>query len=209
MDFIKIIAPFAQKAHKEKGVLASLTIAQAILESNWGKSGLAVKGNNLFGIKGTYKGNSVTMRTAEYNSKGEKYYIDAAFRKYPSFQESIDDHADLFVNGLSWDRNHYKPVVNANDYKEACVNVQKCGYATDPAYTKKLIKLIEDYKLYEYDKAPAKPKPSPKPVYHMVVRGDTCGALSKKFGSSLAQLKKWNKLDANYTIRIGEKIRVK
>jgi murein L,D-transpeptidase YcbB/YkuD len=158
------VAPFAVATMKKYGVLASLSIAQAVLESNWGKSGLAQKGKNLFGIKGSYKGQSITMPTTEY-VHGKPTKVNAKFKKYPSYQESFNDHALLFVSGVSWDRNHYKPVITAKDYKEACVQVQKCGYATDPNYSKKLIKIIEDNHLYEYDSPSSKPQaqPSKKP----------------------------------------------
>ncbi|SQA93519.1 Exo-glucosaminidase lytG precursor [Capnocytophaga ochracea] len=79
-QFIQSIASDAQDLQKEEKILTSVTLAQAILESNWGKSGLSTSGNNLFGIKGSYEGQSVSMGTQEF-SNGEAYRTQADFRK--------------------------------------------------------------------------------------------------------------------------------
>lgn len=151
LTFIDEIAPHAQRISKEFNILASLIIAQAIHESNWGKSGLAFKGKNLFGIKGNYKGQSVTMPTWEHVN-GKDVKVNAAFRKYPSWYESLYDLANLYKNGVSWDRNKYKKMIGETDYKKACTAVQAAGYATDPNYASKLIKTIESNNLTKYDK---------------------------------------------------------
>lgn len=144
--FIEKIAPYAVEDMKKTGILASLTIAQACLESANGNSTLTVECNNLFGIKGTYKGNSGTYKTAEYKSNGEKYYIDAAFRKYPSWKESIADHSDLF---LRLDR--YKNLRGETDIRKACKNVREDGYATDPKYAELLLSIVDTFDLTKYD----------------------------------------------------------
>ena len=144
-SFIKAIAPVAQRDMEKTGILASLTIAQACLESANGNSGLTNKANNLFGIKGAYQGASVTMPTVEYYN-GVKQTINAAFRKYPSWKESLEDHSSLF-NRLD----RYKSVRGEKDYKRACKNVQQAGYATDPQYSQKLISIIEANGLQKYD----------------------------------------------------------
>ena len=95
---------------KQSGILASLTAAQAFIESNRGNSGLTVKANNLFGMKGTYQGQSVTMKTKEF-SGGKYIVVDAAFRKYPSWEASIADHSSLF-NRLD----RYKNLRGLKDY---------------------------------------------------------------------------------------------
>ncbi|MEH6939078.1 glucosaminidase domain-containing protein [Bacillus sp. JJ664] len=151
MTFIDEILPHAQRIQKEFNILASSIIAQAILESNWGKSRLAINGKNLFGVKGSYLGESVTMRTAEYNAKKERYYVETAFRKYPSWYDSLYDLATLYQNGVSWDRNKYKKVVGEKDYKMVAQFIQEAGYATDPDYASKLIKIIEVNDLARYD----------------------------------------------------------
>lgn len=144
-QFIAKIAPLAMADMRKTGILASLTIAQACLESANGNSGLTLKANNLFGIKGTYKGQKEVMPTTEYYN-GKKCTVQAAFRKYPNWEESIADHSGLF---LRLDR--YKNLRGCKDYKLACKYVREDGYATDPHYTVLLLKIIEDNKLYEYD----------------------------------------------------------
>ena len=133
------------------GILASLTAAQAFLESCKGNSGLTQKANNLFGIKGEYNGQSVTMSTKEFKN-GAYIVVNAKFRKYPSWAESIADHSGLF---LRLDR--YKNLRGEKNYKKACNNVQLDGYATSPTYAKSLITLIEKFKLYEWDKEVSEP----------------------------------------------------
>lgn len=148
--FINKLAPAAQASQEKYKLLSSITLAQGILESNWGKSGLATKGNNLFGIKGKYNNQSVIMQTSEYVN-GQWIKVDAEFRKYPSWNESVTDHTLLLVNGTSWNRDLYKKVVNATDYKVAANELQKAGYATDPNYASSLIRVIETYDLAKYD----------------------------------------------------------
>lgn len=144
--FIEKIGKMAAADMTKTGILASLTIAQAIFESGWGKSGLTVNANNLFGIKGNYKGASYSCKTQEWD--GTKYItITAAFRKYPSWAESVADHSALF---LRLDR--YANLRGCTDYKKACQYVREDGYATDPNYTEKLIRAIEQYGLTAYDK---------------------------------------------------------
>ncbi|NNU94832.1 hypothetical protein ETC01_17170 [Geobacillus sp. NFOSA3] len=91
------------------------------------------------------------MKTTEYRG-GKAYQTDAAFWKYPSWFESLDDLAKLYVNGVSWDRNKYKPIIGETNYVIACKKVQECGYATAPNYASKLISIIEKYDLTKYDK---------------------------------------------------------
>lgn len=144
--FINTIKEGALQGYKAYNILPSLTIAQAILESGWGTTQLAIKGKNLFGIKAfsDWKGKRITMETSEWYN-GVKQVIKADFRAYDSYDDSIMDHNKL----LSTSR--YEAVRKCKDYKSACEAVYKCGYATDPEYAKKLIRLIEQYRLYEYD----------------------------------------------------------
>lgn len=143
--FINAIKGQAIHDMKKYGILASLTIAQAILESGWGSSLLSIKGNNLFGIKSTnWHGDSVNMPTKEYINN-RWIIVDDFFRKYNSWSESLADHTKLLLNP------RYSNLVGERDYKRACDKIQKDGYATDPSYANLLISLIEQYKLYEYD----------------------------------------------------------
>lgn len=145
-DFIKKLAPGAQKVYKKYNVLASLVIAQGCLESGFGSSGLSQQANNLFGIKGTYNGKYVLMWTSEQDKKGNVTRIQAKFRKYPSYAESLADLGSLYTR-LS----RYKDVVGEKDYKKATAAVSKAGYATDINYATKLNSIIFTYKLTQYD----------------------------------------------------------
>ena len=149
-DFIADIAPAAQQMQANYGVHASISIAQAILESDWGESELSAVYNNLYGMKGDNPENTVRLMTSEYYN-GEWVTIQANFRVYGSWAESVQDHALLFVNGTTWDPDQYAPVLQAATYQEAAQALQDCGYATDPDYAEKLIAVIEQYALYEYD----------------------------------------------------------
>ncbi len=99
-EFIDKIKNGAIEGWKIGKILPSVSIAQGILESGWGKSELAINGNNLFGIKASdgWNGTTYTIKTAEYDRNNNKFYINAAFRKYNSWDESVKDHALFFHN---------------------------------------------------------------------------------------------------------------
>ncbi|MFR7864086.1 MAG: GBS Bsp-like repeat-containing protein, partial [Streptococcus salivarius] len=149
--FLSAIKQGAMDGAKE-GVLPSITAAQAILESGWGSSELAkAPNNNLFGIKDSedWNGEIVTVPTQEYVN-GDYITVNAAFRKYASWNDSVVDHAKFFTS-TEWRKNNYRKVVNETDYRIAAQELKNAGYATDPSYAGKLISLIEAYKLYEWD----------------------------------------------------------
>ncbi|WP_455459370.1 GBS Bsp-like repeat-containing protein [Streptococcus salivarius] len=149
--FLSAIKQGAMDGAKE-GVLPSITAAQAILESGWGSSELAkAPNNNLFGIKDSedWNGEIVTVPTQEYVN-GDYITVNAAFRKYTSWNDSVVDHAKFFTS-TEWRKNNYRKVVNETDYRIAAQELKNAGYATDPSYAGKLISLIESYKLYEWD----------------------------------------------------------
>lgn len=147
--FIDTIAPLAIDDMRKTGVPASLTIAQAILESANGNSTLANQANNLFGMKGKGPAGSIRLPTKEYKN-GEWITVQAEFRKYHNWAESVNDHSNLFLNGVSWNRDLYRGVIG-KDGISASYEVAKAGYATDPDYAQKLIKLITDHQLLKYD----------------------------------------------------------
>lgn len=148
--FIKQVAPEAQAMQRKYNVPASITIAQAILESDWGSSKLAAKYHNLFGIKGTGE-NSQVLTTKEYVN-GKWITTKGRFKVYSSWSESIKDHTKLMINGTDYNSQNYQAVTQASDYKEAAKALQEAHYATDPDYAQKLISVIQTYKLYNYDK---------------------------------------------------------
>ncbi|EGP1920162.1 N-acetylmuramoyl-L-alanine amidase [Enterococcus faecium] len=152
-QFLKKIADDAQEIGQKEGIYASVMMAQAILESGSGNSLLSSEPNhNLFGIKGSYKGSSVTFNTLEQDSSGQSYQIRAQFRKYPSYKESLEDYADLIKNGLTGNPDFYKPTWKSEtkDYKEATKYLEG-RYATNRQYSQKLNAIIEAYDLTKYD----------------------------------------------------------
>ena len=146
-NFIEVGGAIASADMKNSGVAASLTTAQAILESAWGKSELTKTGNALFGIKATkdWKGKTLTRKTTEYED-GKKVQVEAEFRAYDTWEDSVKDHSTFLKK-----YKRYAKVIGETDYKEACNAVAAAGYASDPEYAKKLIELIETYELYNYD----------------------------------------------------------
>lgn len=147
--FIKQIAPTAQEMQTTYQVLPSVTIAQAILESNWGTSGLASRYYNLFGVKANDSRN-VTLATQEFVD-GKYQTVKAKFQVYGSWRESIIAHDKLLAQGTKWNANQYIDVISATNYIDAAKGLQQDGYATDPAYTQKLIAIIQKYNLNQYD----------------------------------------------------------
>ncbi|MFV8290969.1 LysM peptidoglycan-binding domain-containing protein [Aerococcus viridans] len=151
--FLDSIIPDAYKLANDNDLYASVMIAQAILESNWGASGLsAAPYYNLFGIKGTYNGEGVTFYTLEDDGSGNYYQIRDSFRDYPSYKESLTDYANKMVNGVSWDSEFYSGTwkSNTSSYKDATAALTGT-YATDTRYGGKLNNLITTHGLTHYD----------------------------------------------------------
>lgn len=147
-EFIEQITPIAKQAQLDYGVRPSILVAQAALESNWGNSELSQQSNNFFGIKAGKSGEKYA--TKEF-TQDEWRTVKASFKTYDSIRDSVNDYAKLIKNGTSWNGDLYLGVIEAGDYKEAAYALQKAGYATDPSYANKLIKMIEQYDLYELD----------------------------------------------------------
>lgn len=151
IDFINSIAESAVKYCHEYGGKPSLLLAQAILESDWNRSSLGSKYNNLFGMKvGTnsgWTGGSVNLQTGEQRKDGSYETIGADFRVYDSIEDSIKDHQMLFVKYPD----RYGDVLKAQNYEEACEAIGKSGYATSHKYGDNLKRVIETYGLDQYD----------------------------------------------------------
>ncbi|MFD1318746.1 glycoside hydrolase family 73 protein [Loigolactobacillus zhaoyuanensis] len=148
--FIEGLAPVAQRLQLTYHVLPSVTIAQAILESDWGNSQLATRYHNLFGVKGSDPNTTQLLSTKEYQN-GQWIEIHARFQVYTSDTAALEAHAKLLAQGTSWNPQQYQHVIAATDYKSAAAALQQDGYATDPTYAQKLINVIETYKLNQYD----------------------------------------------------------
>ena len=213
LQYIKRYAPIAVSEMHKYNVPASITLAQGILESGNGRSQLASKSNNHFGIK------------CHTGWKGAKVYHDddekgECFRKYKYVESSYEDHSQ-FLSGRRRYASLFK--LKKTDYKGWSKGLKKAGYATDKNYPKKLIKIIETYELYEFDKIrekdlkrvkkettknqrKSKVKTKKRAVkYYQVKKGDTLYSIAKKYETTVANLKKINDLTSN-TISIGQKL---
>lgn len=130
----------------QEGLYPSVMMAQAMLESSYGTSDLAVEDYNLFGVKGTYNGVGATYNTQEDAGGGSMYTIQASFRKYPSYKESVLDYIDLIANsGI------YQATGKASA-QESLQAIKDGGYATDSAYVAKVMSVIDDFDLTQFDK---------------------------------------------------------
>lgn len=174
-DLIKKIGPLFTADQLKTGVLASVSMAQFILESGWGKSGLTQKANNAFGMKQNLSGNTwpgskwdgksiISMKTGEQKKNGEHYTITANFRKYPCIEDSIGDHSAYLTGAKNGNVLRYAGLKGCKDYKKAATIIKNGGYATDTKYVQQLCKLIEQYKLTQYDVKIAKKTDTKKPA---------------------------------------------
>lgn len=147
--FIARVAPAAVATQQRVGVPASVTIAQAILESGWGQSQLTRRANNYFGIKCTAQRSAtqrgcVAMTTADY-VRGRRVTVVQRFRSYGSAQGSFEDHARLLAT-------RYRSAMAVAHHPETFARrLQSSGYATDPRYATSLITLMRQYRLDRYD----------------------------------------------------------
>ena len=214
-QFLRNIIPAAQNVARGKDIYASVMIAQAALESGWGTSALSKAPNhNLFGVKGSYNGQSVNMQTLE-DSGGQNYYsIQANFRKYPSYQESLEDYADKIVNGISGAPLFYSGAWKSktNSYQDATAYLTG-RYATDTAYGAKLNRIIEQFGLTKYDTETAvnmaeeiasNETTTTSGNSYTVVSGDSLYAIARKTGTSIQDLLSLNGLNLNSIIHPGQ-----
>ncbi|MDA9316985.1 glucosaminidase domain-containing protein [Polaribacter sp.] len=202
LQYILKYAPIAVHEMHASEIPASITLAQGILESGSGKSLLATKSNNHFGIKCHSKWQGARV----YHDDDEK---GECFRKYQFVETSYKDHSAFLSN-----RSRYAFLFDYNkkDYKKWAKGLRKAGYATDKKYPQKLIKLIKNYKLYEFDSfknkyyktKKAKSKKVEKTTY-IIKKGDTLYAISRRFNISVEDLKRQNNLESN-ELEIGKKL---
>jgi LysM repeat protein len=148
-QFISSIAEAAVRSADQTGVPASVTIAQAILESYWGSSRLATDANNYFGIKAQPQGGtagSVAFNVWEVIG-GRNVVENQAFRAYNSVADSFVDHGLFFLQNPRY----ATAMAVKDDARKFAVAINRAGYATDPSYSTKLIGLMDRYNLYRYD----------------------------------------------------------
>ncbi len=210
LNYIRKWAPLAVREMHTYKIPASITLAQGILESGSGKSQLAAKSKNHFGIKchTGWKGGRVYH---DDDARGE------CFRKYQFVESSYEDHSKFLTQ-----RRRYAFLFSygSKNYKKWAKGLKKAGYATDPKYPRKLISLIENYELYKFDDVrkkdfknvdtkPKKHKPKKVKVSrrYTVKRGDTLYSISRRFGMTVNDLKQINGLRSN-TISIGQELKI-
>lgn len=218
-NFIDSVAQGAINGWTKYGVLPSVTVAQAILESGWGQSALSTQAHNLFGIKGSYNGQYVTMQTREvYN--GQSYYIYDNFRKYANNSESVEDHGNFLYSN-----SRYANLLDDQSYASVARKLQADGYATDPSYASSLIKLVEMYNLTQLDNIAFSGK---QPVinnkndynysnsgnadssngYYTVQSGDTLSGIALKFSTTSSKLAQLNSISNPNLIYVGQRLLV-
>ncbi|MDR0921930.1 MAG: LysM peptidoglycan-binding domain-containing protein [Lactobacillales bacterium] len=228
LNYVAELAACAQPIADANDLYASVMIAQAIVESGWGSSTLSqAPYYNLFGIKGSYNGQSVTMNTMEFEN-GNWITIPQPFRVYPSFAESFADNAYVLRNTSFGNGSFYAGAwkSNTNSYQDATFYLQG-RYATDPSYASKLNQVIANYGLTAYDtgamgggnvetpSAPEQSTPTPSTpetpsndTTYTVKSGDTISGISARFGISMNELRSWNNLKGDL-ILIGQVLVVK
>ena len=145
--FIGMLVQAAQDCQRKTGIPASITLAQAALESGWGEN---AAGNNLFGIKAdsSWKGPTISFRTTEHFDSKDVKLVDK-FRRYDSWLASMVDHAQFLLKNPRY-ASCFKETTGAGWARA----LQDCKYATDPDYAKKLQSIIRDRNLAFYDQVP-------------------------------------------------------
>ncbi|WP_149304931.1 glucosaminidase domain-containing protein [Pareuzebyella sediminis] len=209
-EYIEVFSEIAQLEMKAYGIPASITLAQGLLESGFGKGALALKTNNHFGIK-CHTGWQGEYDFHDDDEKGE------CFRKYNHPMYSYRDHS-IFLSGRS--RYAFLFDLPNDDYKAWAKGLRKAGYATDRHYPQKLIGLIERYQLHKFDEAVAtkgygrSPQKnvvmasSPLVSTHTVKQGDTLYSISKRYSVSVDDLMRWNYMYDSH-ISVGQELTVK
>lgn len=151
-SFISKIEKTAVNEYSKSGILPSITISQAILESNWGTSKLATEGNNLFGIKAdrSWNGDRINFNTKENYDD----YVYADFRKYSSWEESVIDYTNFLKKNKRYEKHG---MFETRNYEKQAKSLEDAGYATaenengEKVYAERLIRIIEKYNLKKYD----------------------------------------------------------
>ena len=218
--FIESVAEGAIEGWNEYGVLPSITVAQAILESGWGSSTLSTQAHNLFGIKGSYNGNYVTMSTREVIN-GQSVYVNAAFRAYDNNSESVEDHGNFLYSN-----SRYSNLLGDTSYTDVAQKLSQDGYATDPYYSSSLISLVKTYDLTQLDSIAIANTPvitnksdytqtnngastTATATYYTVQSGDTLSGIAVEYNTTTATLTSLNNLSNPNLIYVGQRLLVK
>ncbi len=212
-DYIDRYADIAVAEQRAHGIPASITLAQGLLESAAGRSTLATKGNNHFGIKchSTWTGDTLLRNDDAANE---------CFRVYSSAAESYADHSRFLLG------KRYRPLFDFDitDYTSWAHGLKRCGYATDPNYASRLITIIERYNLYLYDSPEGRNTEEIADLIHNVLRsshkvkksrglhyvvafpGDTYATIAKEFGLNLKKLLALNDVTKDREIKPWQEV---
>ena len=161
-DVIAKVGPLFTADQKKTGILASVSLAQFILESGYGKSELAQAANNCFGMKSSLSGNTwsgsawdgkavYTKKTREQNLEGSYVTMTVDFRKYACIEDSVTDHSAYLLGAMNGSKQRYAGLKGCADYKKAAQIIKDGGYATSLTYVDKLCEIIERWNLTQYD----------------------------------------------------------
>ena len=221
-DYITRYRALAIDQMRRYSIPASITMAQALLESGAGTSSLAVKGHNHFGIMAHHDWTGPVMLRDD-DAPNEK------FRVYAFDEQSYEDHSLFLMRGR-----RYASLFNLSvtDYKGWANGLKAAGYATSPTYASKLIQIIEDYNLVELDQEALGKKNYPKPqtvihqpqttitpsatpaahsisirnknFYIRAIQGDTYASIAKEYGVSERKLRNYNEVDKHYQLKAGD-----
>lgn len=205
-DVIAKVGPLFTADQKASGILASVSLAQFILESGYGKSELAQNANNCFGMKKSLSGNTwsgstwdgtsiYTKKTQEYEN-GAYVTVTADFRKYAKVEDSIADHSAYLLGAKNGNKLRYDGLKGCMDYKKAAQIIKDGGYATSPTYVENLCSIIEKWKLTQYDVANA----GTAEVWYRVRKNWADAASQKGAFHSLANAKKCADENAGYSV---------
>ena len=204
-DYIKKYRKIAVEEMERYHIPASITLAQGLLESGAGRSTLARKSNNHFGIK---CGSRWEGRTVRHDDDAR----NECFRAYKHPRDSYEDHSKFLRTGA---RYAFLFRLKITDYKGWARGLKKAGYATDPRYADRLIDIIELYDLDKYDRKgglkwaeefpdPHQPYLANELLYIVARRGDTFESLSKEMGINKKKIRKYNELPKDYKFQGGE-----
>lgn len=211
-DFLASIKQGALNTWKTHKILPSVVAAQAALESDWGRSGLAAHpNNNLFGIKWTGTGTYVTMPTWEVIN-GQNVTVNAKFRTYPNRGDSIVDHGRFFH-----DNSRYHGLIGMTNYAAQAKAIQAAGYATDPNYASKLISTIEYNGLQSWDSEALggtsggggnATVPPTTGTVHIVVTNENLDGIASKYGTTANAIANLNQLPDKNLIYAGQHLKI-
>ena len=211
-SYIDKYAPLAVEHRERFGIPASVTLAQGLLESAAGRSTLAKKGNNHFGIKchSTWTGDTLLR---------DDDAAQECFRAYATAEESFLDHSKFLTRG------RYRPLhdIPVEDYAGWARGLKSCGYATDPNYAERLIAIIERYGLNAFDSGSGDHSLTADFIFdnlrrshtvrknrglHYVIAtpGDTYSSIAREFSISLSRILSYNDVEKDCPVRDWEEV---